>query len=209
LSEPDRNRIAVKLWQIPGRLLLALIDATAVLVIIAAILALVAIARIDNFAGNVVATMTEAALSRIDLPSRDVLANLRTLTEEVRALGNDLRETRTRENPVLQSEIARLREALTALDANVDRLTSARTFLTDEAIGRLGRSVTDTLTKLRGCASNVGQMQPHRTLDDNAAGSYRTRSIADIQSQRSEMTLTTGKAQTDGRNLVYRSTTLM
>jgi len=171
LSEPDRNRIAVKLWQIPGRLLLALIDATAVLVIIAAILALVAIARIDNFAGNVVATMTEAALSRIDLPSRDVLANLRTLTEEVRALGNDLREIRARENPALQSEIARLREALTALDANVDRLISARTFLTDEAIGRLGRSVTDTLTKLRGCASNVGQMQPHRTLDGNAAES--------------------------------------
>jgi hypothetical protein len=169
LSEPNRNRIAVKLWQIPGRLLLALIDATAILVIIATILALVAIARIDNFAANVVATMTEAALSRIDLPSRDVLANLRTLTEEVRALGNDLREIRARENPVLQSEIARLREALTALDANVDRLTSARTFLTDEAIGRLARSVADTLTKLRGCASNVGRTQLHRPLDDNAA----------------------------------------
>jgi hypothetical protein len=156
LSEPDRNRIAVKLWQIPGRLLLALIDATAVLVIIAAILALVAIARIDSFAGNVVATMTEAALSRIDLPSRDVLANLRTLTEDVRALRNALQEIRTRENPALQSEIARLRAALTALDANVERLTSARTFLTDEAIGRLGRSVTDTLTKLRGCPRRSG-----------------------------------------------------
>ena len=54
--------------------------------IVAAILALVAIVRIDNFAGNVVATMTEAALSKIDLPSKDVLANLRNLTEEVRAL---------------------------------------------------------------------------------------------------------------------------
>jgi hypothetical protein len=57
-----------------------------ILVIVAAILALVAIVRIDNFAGNVVATMTEAALSKIDLPSKDVLANLRNLTEEVRAL---------------------------------------------------------------------------------------------------------------------------
>lgn len=171
MSESDRNKIAARLWQLPGRLLLALIDATAILVIVAAILALVAMARIDNFAGNVVATMTEATLSKIDLPSRDVLANLRTLTEDVRALRNGLQEMRTRENPVLQSEIARLREALTALDANVDRLTSARTFLTDEAIGRLGRSVADTLTKLRGCASNVGQMQPHRTLGDNAAES--------------------------------------
>ena len=48
-------------------------------------------------------------------------------------------------------------------------MCGARTFLTDEAIGRLGRSVTDTLTKLRGCASNVGEMQPYRTLGDNAA----------------------------------------
>jgi hypothetical protein len=169
LSEPDRNGIAAKLWQLPGRLLLALVDATAILVIIAAILALVAMARIDNLAENVVATMTEAALSRIDLPSKDVLANLRTLTEEMRALGNGLRDIKARENPVLQSEIARLREALTVLDANVDRLTSARTFLTDEAIGRLSRSVTNTLTNLAGCAANVGQIQPRRTLGDNAA----------------------------------------
>jgi len=52
---------------------------------------------------------------------------------------------------------------------SVDRLTNARTILTDEAIAQLGRSVTETLTKMRGCASNVGQVQPHRTLGDDAA----------------------------------------
>jgi hypothetical protein len=40
--------------------LLALIDATAILVIVAAIVALVAIARINTFAENVVAMMTES-----------------------------------------------------------------------------------------------------------------------------------------------------
>jgi hypothetical protein len=92
-----------------------LINATAILVIVAAILALLAIVRIDNFAGNVAATMTEAVLSKIDLPSKDVLANLRNLKEEARTLGNTLREIKAGENPILQSEIARLREALTAL----------------------------------------------------------------------------------------------
>jgi hypothetical protein len=58
---------------------------------------------------------------------------------------------------------------VTALNVSVDRLTNARTILTDEAIAQLGRSVTETLTKMRGCASNVGQVQPHRTLGDNAA----------------------------------------
>jgi hypothetical protein len=125
------------------------------LVIIAAILVLVAIARINGFAGNLTATMTEAALSRVDLPSRDVLANLQNLTEEVRMLGDTLRGIREGETPALQSEIAKLKDALSTLSANVDRLTNARTILTDEAIGRLGQSVTDTLATIRGCASRV------------------------------------------------------
>jgi hypothetical protein len=166
LSEPDRNGISARLRRLPTQFLLALINATAILVIVAAILALVAMVRIDNFAGSIATTMTEAVLSKIDLPSRGVLANLRNLTEEVRTLGNTLREIKVGENSVIRSEIARLTEALTALNVSVDRLTNTRTILTDEAIGQLGRAVTDTLTKMRGCTSNVGQMQPY--LSDNA-----------------------------------------
>ena len=166
MSEPDRNEISARLRRLPAQFLLALINTTAILVIVAAILALVAMVRVENFAGSVASTMTEAALSKIDLPSRDVLANLRNLTQEVRTLGDTLREIKLRENPVIQTEMARLSEALTALNANVDRLTNTKTILTDEAIGQLGRAVTDTLTKMRGCAS-AGQMQPH--LSDNAA----------------------------------------
>ena len=161
MSEPDRNEISARLRRLPAEFLLALINATAILVIVAAILALVVMMRIDNFAGSVVTTMTEAVLSKIDLPSKDVLANLRNLTGEVRTLGNTLREIKVGENPIVQSEIARLKEALTALNVSVDRLANTRTILTDEAIGQLGRAATDTLTKMRGCTSNVGQMQPY------------------------------------------------
>jgi hypothetical protein len=166
LSEPDRNKIYARLRRLPVDFLLALINATAILVIVAAILALVAMMRIDSFAGRVVTTMTAAVLSKIDLPSKDVLGNLRNLTEEVRTLGNTLREIKVGENPSVQFEIARLKEALTALNVSVDRLANTRTILTDEAIGQLSRAVTDTLTKMRGCASNVGQMQSYPS--DNA-----------------------------------------
>jgi len=88
-------------------------------------------------------------LSKIDLPSKDVLANLRNLTEEVRTLGSTLREIKV-ESQVAQLEVVRLKEALTALNVSVDRLANTRTILTDEAIGQLGRAVTDTLTKMRG-----------------------------------------------------------
>ena len=111
--------------------------------------------------------MTEAVLSKIDLPSKNVLANLQNLTAEVRTLGNTLREIKVGENPVVQFEIARLKDALNALNVSVDRLVDTRTILTDEAIGQLGRAVTDTLTKMRGCTSKVDQMQLY--LSDNVA----------------------------------------
>ena len=160
MSKSDRNKISARLRRLPADFLLALINATAILVIVAAILALVVMVRIDNLAGRVVTTMTEAVLSKIDLPSKNVLANLRNLTEEVRTLGNTLREIKVGENPVVQIEITRLKEALTTLNVSIDRLANTRTILTDEAIGQLGRAVTDTLTQMRGCASKVGQMQP-------------------------------------------------
>ena len=136
---------------------------TAILVIVAAIIALVAIARINHFAENVVATMTEAVLSKVDLPSKNVLANLRNLTAEVRTLGNALREIKAGEHPALL-EVEQLKETLTVLNTSVDRLGRARSILTDEAIGQLGRTVTDTLTKLRNCSSSARLTAPHRTL---------------------------------------------
>lgn len=122
MVESDCSGISARLWRLPGQLLLALINATAILVIVAAIFALVVIARINGFAENVVATMTEAVLSKIDLPQKDVLANIQSLTVEVRTLGNTLREIKAGEHPALQPQLAQLKEALTVLNVSVDRL---------------------------------------------------------------------------------------
>jgi len=169
LSEPSQEMISKKLRRLPGELLRALLNATAILVIIAAVLVLVAITRVNNFAGHLVETTTEAALSRIDLPSRDVLANIRTLTEEIRGLRSSLGQVREGD-PKFQSDIAGLREALSTLDVNIERLTSARTLLTDEGIGHLSRSVSDTLTSLRGCASGTGTRRPGADNDGGERG---------------------------------------
>jgi hypothetical protein len=174
MAEPDGNGISVRLWRLPGQLLLALINATAILLIVAAIVALVAIARINHFAENIVATMTEAVLSKVDLPPKNVLANLRDLTAEVRTLGNILREIKAGEHPALQPEMAQLKEALTVLNVSVDRLGSARSTLTDEAIEQLGRTVTDALLKLRDCSSSAHQVAPHRTLRNKTVEAWET-----------------------------------
>src|SRR5260370_31858262 len=153
MAEPDGSGISARLWRLPGRLLLALINATAILVIVAAIVTLVAIARINGFAENIAATMTEAVLSKVDLPQKDVLANIRNLTAEGRTLGHTLPEIKTGAHPALQPELAQLKEALTVLNVSVDRLGSARSILTHEAIAPLVPSVPHPLTQLPHCPS--------------------------------------------------------
>ena len=57
MAEPDHRGISARLWRLPGQLMLALINATTILVIVAAIVALVALVRIEHFAENIVATI--------------------------------------------------------------------------------------------------------------------------------------------------------
>ena len=152
MPEPDRNSVSARLWRLPGQLLLALINATAILVIVAAILALVAFARLEHIAGDVASTLTEAVLARVDLKPGQALANLQSLTGEVRALGDALKETAAEGDPLLQARIAQLKETLDALRAGIDRLGDAKLMLTDEAIARVGRAVTDALAKLGNCS---------------------------------------------------------
>jgi hypothetical protein len=68
--------------------------------------------------------------------------------------------------------LAQLKEALTVLNVSVDRLGSARSILTNEAIGQLGRTVTHALTKLRDCSSGARQMAPDHTLRNNTVEAW-------------------------------------
>jgi hypothetical protein len=84
LPEPDstRDELRARLWRLPRQLLLALINGTAILVIVAAILALVALSKVTDFANDVASTMTDAVLSRIDVKPRQVLANFQNVAAE-------------------------------------------------------------------------------------------------------------------------------
>jgi len=59
--------------------------------------------------------------------------------------------------------MTKLKDALNVLKVSVERLGNARSILTDEAIGRLGQTVTDTLMKMRNCPSSARLIAPHRT----------------------------------------------
>ena len=161
MSEPIAPRFSARLRRLPGQLVLALINATAILVIAAAILALVAMSRIDNLAGRVAETMTDAVLAKAGGLPRDALADLPKLRAELQRFGDALRERKLGES--VQAEAAQLREALAALRTSIDRLASARSALTDDAIRQFGLGAAEALANRRSCAAAAGET-PQRPI---------------------------------------------
>src|SRR5829696_5265306 len=166
MSEPIAPRVSARLRRLPGQLVLALINATAILVIAAAILALVAISRIDHLAGRVADTMTDAVLAKAGGLPRDALANLPKLRAELQRFGDALRERKLGENAAVQA--GQLREALAALRTSIDKLASARSALTDDAIRQFGLGAADALVKRRGCAAAAAET-PQRPIRSSSS----------------------------------------
>jgi hypothetical protein len=159
----DENGFSVRLRRLPGQLLLALINGTAILVIVASILALVASSKITNLANSIASTMTDAVLTRVDVEPRQVLANLQSVTADVHTLVAALKQAKVDRGARLDPEIARLGERLRALEANIEQLRNARWLLINEAIGRFGRSLGESLQNFTACRSGDVKQAPTPT----------------------------------------------
>jgi flagellar motility protein MotE (MotC chaperone) len=156
----NTDELRERLWRLPGQLLLALINGTAILVIVAAILALVALSKVTHLADDVASTMTDAVLSRIDVKPQQVLADLQNVTTKVQELGKAFKQVKAEAPDRLDPEVAKLNERLGALQANIEQLREARSSLIDEAIARIGRALSETLQNLKGCKPTASQPTP-------------------------------------------------
>ena len=76
VSNTAEDGLGPRLRRLPGQVLVALVNGTAVLIIAAAILTLMVFSRAERFAGNIAATMTDAVLARVDVDPQQALANL-------------------------------------------------------------------------------------------------------------------------------------
>lgn len=108
-------------------------------------------------------------LSKVDLPPKNVLANLQNLTVKSARQRRPstmpvLAPDQGGEHPALQPEIEQLKEAPDWPQYRHRPARKREIDLTDEAIRQLGRTVTDTLTRLRDCSSSARQVAPHHTL---------------------------------------------
>lgn len=148
MPEQSPSDFSRRLRKLPGQLLLALINGTAVLVILAAILALIATSRVTHLAQAVASTMTDAVLSRVGENPRQLAQNLQRVSNDVRALTVALADAKTEG---VADEVAGLNERLGALEANLGQLRAARSQLIDELVAKAGEAAGNAFQNLRNC----------------------------------------------------------
>jgi uncharacterized small protein (DUF1192 family) len=151
MSELARSDFSMRLRKLPGQLLLALVNGTAILVILAAILAIVATSKVTHLAQNVASTMTDAVLSRVDENPRQLLQSIQRVSDDVHTLTGALNRVKYEGAAGLSPEVAELNERLGALEANLERLREARSDLIDELVVKAGDALGETLQNLRAC----------------------------------------------------------
>jgi hypothetical protein len=151
MTDTDRNGLGGRLRRLPGQLLLALVNGTAVLVILAAVLALVAIARIDGLSDRITATVTDAVMAETGVDPRAALADLQGLRADIRGLSETLTESKV-SGGALVAAIERLEGRLDSLEAGLAAIRQSRTALIDEGLASVSRSFADALARFQGCA---------------------------------------------------------
>lgn len=157
MPEPhkDDTALSARLRRLPGQVLLALINGTAVLVIVASVLALIASAKINHLAHNVATTMTDAVLSRVDVKPRRLRATLEGVSADVQALTAELKETKASAAASLEPAVERLNVRVAALETGVKRLGEARGELIDRAVAQVSVSLGETLQRFGACKAEA------------------------------------------------------
>jgi hypothetical protein len=89
----ERSELEKRLRRLPGQLALALVNATAVLLIVAALLVIVAFNRVEHAAGRISASLTDAVLAQVKVePART--SSLQAMQSEIGELRTTLRGIR-------------------------------------------------------------------------------------------------------------------
>ncbi|MFC3230931.1 hypothetical protein ACFOGJ_27040 [Marinibaculum pumilum] len=150
-SRSQQSELSQRLKRLPGQLLLALVNATAVLVILAAILVLVAIGRAEDVAGRVSATVTEALAAH--LPGKPG-----ALREEIAGLRSDLAAFRSNAGTSADAAAARLDARIAGLEAqlgelqgNLQQLSAAGADITRKTAEEAGAAIGQSLGAVLAC----------------------------------------------------------
>ena len=101
--------------------------------------------------------MTDAALSRVDVKPRRVIAKTDNLASEIQSLRVALQEEKAERHAELGPAIRQMKEKLAGLERAIQNLSDARSRLVDEAAARLWLSLGEALQDFGSCKLDAAQ----------------------------------------------------
>lgn len=147
----DTQELKIRIKRLPGQVLLALVNATALLVIAACLLVIVVLNRVDHVGAQLGATVSEAALARLEMTPATFEERLREMEGRTDYLVSLLTAPGAPEHWEMTHQVAQLNETLTSVKQVADLIGAGGPDVLDAAFKQAGATLTDTLFVLRSC----------------------------------------------------------
>lgn len=149
-----------RLLRLPGQFLVALVNATAILVIAACVLSIIVLDRVNGAAEDVASSVTDATLARLQVSPTEFKARLAVLDDRIAQIATKLETAGGEKDGELVRQVAQLNATLADLKLAADGIKAAGTEVTDAAFRQAGSIVTESLLALQGCAPVAGTPVP-------------------------------------------------
>ncbi|MES0880282.1 hypothetical protein [Roseibium sp. SCP14] len=143
--------IGTRLKRLPGQFLVALINATSILVIAACVLVVVVLNRADTAGARIAASITEATFSKMQISPAEFKTRLVALDQRIEVLSERLANPELQQDGALKQQLTELNRNLVDLRQVAESIRSAGPAVTSTAFEEAGAMVTDSLYALRGC----------------------------------------------------------
>ncbi len=151
MLDPANKDLAARLRKLPGQILLAMVNGTAILVILAAILAMIATSKITHLAQNVATTMTDTVLSEVGESPKKFVESIESISADIHTLTEKLTDAKSSTSAALEPKITALNERISSLETALEDLQAARSDLMDELASRVVNAVGDAFQQFRTC----------------------------------------------------------
>lgn len=160
MSYHDDPGLGGRLLRLPGQLLLALVNATALLVIAACVLALIVLGRVETAGDRIAGTVTDAALARLDVSPAEFRTRLEALDGRLESLSAQLADPDLQDHWEVARQLKELNENLAAIKVAAAGLSAAGPDVTAAAFDQAGALLTDALHAARGCKKGAEPAAP-------------------------------------------------
>jgi len=160
MSYYESPGLGSRLVRLPGQLLLALVNATALLVITACVLALIVLGRVEAAGERIAGAVTDAALARLDVSPAEFRTRLETLDERLESLSEQLANPDLQDHWEVAQQLKELNSNIADIRVAAAGLSAAGPDVTAAAFDQAGDLLTDALYAARGCEAVTKADEP-------------------------------------------------